>query len=406
VRISLLLEREPFGEIVEQTLPDLLLAVAGKAHVVHWYPSATASRRRTRDEQLWLCNVYLNAIFRPTVGRAALEPVRREYARSTVWWRRPLQRAYVAAATRGPSAAWLAGPRVGITPPLAHADDVVILGGNHRLRVLDRHLGVSHVIVKAGRDPSFMRAELELRRRTNDLPVPRVVRAGAGERWFTEELVVGTPLNRLPLRSRHWPFEVARAALECLVRRTLQDVVAHEYAKARLSAVEQVLLNPRLHDVESCAIREVARELASVVRHSPPDTRVATAQTHGDFQPANILAGGDRVWLIDWEYTARRQAGFDALTYVLGSRLGDGFAARVGLALGDRLGVDVLQRWPGLCWDTPAGRRRTLALFLLEELELRARENTSALFRRPTPGTATFLRNVEAATRDLCAAAA
>ena len=36
MRISLLLEREPFGRILEETLPPLLSALSGRPHAVRW----------------------------------------------------------------------------------------------------------------------------------------------------------------------------------------------------------------------------------------------------------------------------------------------------------------------------------------------------------------------------------
>jgi len=62
--------------------------------------------------------------------------------------------------------------------------------------------------------------------------------------------------------------------------------------------------------------------LTEHVQHILPTVggQILTALTHGDFQPGNILVDGDRVWLIDWEYSARRQVGYDALVYALCSR--------------------------------------------------------------------------------------
>lgn|GEM_PF-4902584 len=45
--------------------------------------------------------------------------------------------------------------------------------------------------------------------------------------------------------------------------------------------------------------------------------KLITAVTHGDFEPGNIIANGDRYWLTDWEYSDRRQAAYDGLVYVL-----------------------------------------------------------------------------------------
>ena len=48
--------------------------------------------------------------------------------------------------------------------------------------------------------------------------------------------------------------------------------------------------------------------------------KIVTAQTHGDFHAANMLIEKDHFWLIDWEYSSRRQIAYDALVYSLASR--------------------------------------------------------------------------------------
>ena len=60
---------------------------------------------------------------------------------------------------------------------------------------------------------------------------------------------------------------------------------------------------------------------------------VDTAQSHGDFQPANILiptvSDQRNVYLIDWEYTDKRCRWYDAMVFVLNSRSPIGLAGRV-----------------------------------------------------------------------------
>src|SRR6185295_12302694 len=197
-----------------------------------------------------------NAIFRPPVDPAELRPVMEEFGRSTIWWRRPLQRAYALTATRRPLAGLLAGPRLGVTPSVPGADALVVLGGNHRLRLLDPRARLAHVAAKAGADGALMRAELDLRRAASDLPIPALHRADEGGRWFTEALVGGTPLNRLPGRcDRGRALGTASAALVRLVERTSREVPVAEYVgtvladlRRRLAAAP--LLSARRTDIE------------------------------------------------------------------------------------------------------------------------------------------------------------
>ncbi len=411
MRISLLLEREPFGEILERTLPTLLTALSGQRHVVKWHDNArvAASHPDGQREQLWICNPYLNAIFRPTVHADAFMPVLREFARSTAWWRRPAQYAYAAAATRRPTAGWLAGPRVTVSPPVKEADALIIMGGNNRLRIADAASGAMHVILKVGRDPHRVSDDLALRRAAPYLPIPSLLQVGEGEAWFTEALAPGRPLNRLPeRRDRDRALRHTRAALEQLVRRTMREVPREDYIDCLLDGIVRGLTSTPL--LAKCRDRlgRIARTLARVGGEPSHAQPVTVAQTHGDLQPGNVLAGDGRVWIIDWEYTAPRQSGFDALTYSLRSRFPSGLATRALTAVtdGHPVEADLLHHWPGLTWETHAARCRTLAIFLLEELLLRIRESEDTAFRCLSTGTELFFTEVERASGDLVSLAA
>ncbi len=61
---------------------------------------------------------------------------------------------------------------------------------------------------------------------------------------------------------------------------------------------------------------------------------------------------------------------------------------------------------PGVDWSTTDARRRTLALFLLEELVVRVRENASPRFRALTPGTPALFEEIDRAAEGLAPPAA
>jgi len=69
-------------------------------------------------------------------------------------------------------------------------------------------------------------------------------------------------------------------------------------------------------------------------------------------------------------------------------------------ASADRLG-EALRGWPGADCSTIGARRRSIALFLLEELLVRVRENGAPHFRSLTPATRGFLDELDHAARDL-----
>src|SRR5690606_4986248 len=136
MRISLLLQREPFGSIFEQTVTSFLEKRVNKPITVQWINGRPKIDRIKSElhNQVWLCNTYLNAIFAKTAKDHIFEPIYREFSRSTQWWKRPLQRLYVDAAVAPGTRAYLAQATVTFSPSLPNAEYCLFIGGNHKIR--------------------------------------------------------------------------------------------------------------------------------------------------------------------------------------------------------------------------------------------------------------------------------
>ena len=131
---------------------------------------------------------------------------------------------------------------------------------------------------------------------------------------------------------------------------------------------------------------------------------VETVQSHGDFQPANILVPTDTdqraVYLIDWEYTARRCRWYDALVFGLRSRSPKGLAARISDWL-----FDHEQAFQSISWS---GLKRpgfipdfVLASFLMEDLLFRLDDTNVPGLLQPNVGFLTFVDELSAAQIEL-----
>ena len=396
MRLSLLLQREPFGEILEQTLAEFLARWTGQPHTVCWYgkrPSTGLLRRR--GQQPWLGNIYLNAIFTPGVEPDVFDPIRREFARSVTPWQRPLQRAYVSLATSPLGAPRLAQVGVGISPPLPNAEHLLIVPGNHKIRILDRHNGVVYNIAKRNFPAHFIQREIAARQQAErlGLPVPALKTVAGDQTWFSEQYISGTPLNRLadPQVAKR-AEQTAINALNRLLEHTAEEVALEDYV-TDLQTYIQTLIDDN-HLLSAGQKRMLTENAATLTVHvhrlsSIAGGQLATTLTHGDFQPANVLVDGEQVWLIDWEYAARRQAGYDALVYGLRSRFPRGLAVRLrGLFSKADMATNLL---PLACrtefdWDDVSQRRIHGMVFLLEELALHLEENNNLCFYELSAG--------------------
>ncbi len=388
MRISLLLAREPFPRVLTNTLAAYWLAQTGKPHQVAWYDSRPVGKDTA---QIWLVNVYLNAVFSPELEDAAFDPVRREFGYSLVPWRRPLQRVYVQAATSKGGARWLAQAHLRVSPPVRDARYLLVVPGNHKIRLLNHREGRVTVLLKDGFPDDFWRREFVARQiaARAGLPVPAIRRENPQTPAYTEDYISGTPLNRIQdsAQARKFLGELA-VQLIAFYQQTRREIPLDEYAAGLHRKILDLSgRNGLLTSIQTRQIRHIARNLSRAVETEQVSWGVCLA--HGDFQPANILFDGKRTWLIDWEYAAERQWGYDALTYELRARFPEGLVGRLEKFIVQGFSSDSPLPAP---WESEADRRRAALIFCLEELLHHLEENNNALFTRPNPGLMIFLK--------------
>ncbi len=371
MRMSLLLEREPFGQILEDTLAGYWRKRHGKDFAVRWFPENPGDRDiRRLGLEAWAGNFYTNAFARTGTPSACFEVLQHEYSRSLTWWKRPAQRMYVRAATHPWSMHRLAQIAFGVAPEAPEAAGTLILGGNHRLRILHPATKTTTVVLKAGFPKRFIENEIQARRHWPLECTPKLQTVAPDESWFVEEYVVGTPLNRLAENERAYVAQALDQLREQLVAPNLRYEPAAARAANLLEAVRsqaKSALRPSpsvLHEFESLLERLEPR----IERLCGPELMVPVSLTHGDFQPANLLADGNGVWLIDWESTASRFAAYDLFTYALKTRKGSGWSQRIVPLLNEQIEWvnPYLENWPGLDW-TASRRADWVLLHVLEE---------------------------------------
>ncbi len=113
---------------------------------------------------------------------------------------------------------------------------------------------------------------------------------------------------------------------------------------------------------------------------SSPDYTLGLCQSHGDFQLANILAGEDSVWIIDWEYSAQRSTMYDFLIFTTMGRSYTGLASRLLNQYKNIKSNHGVNSWGYFQKGDPL---YLLSIFLIEDLNLRLRElQTAAIFNR------------------------
>ncbi len=396
MRIQMLMQREPFGAILEETLQKFLSTETSGQATVRWYPY-NPGRRTIEFEGLqpWFGNQHLNFFAAKDTPWGCFDNLRREYTRATRWWKRPAQLLYVAAATSPLGYEHLADMALGVRPGIADAGKCLILGGNTRLRLLYPYRGSTIVILKSGFPPERIRNEIMLRTSYTITSAPRLLRASASQDWLEEEYIRGTPINRFDdARELQYSREAALLLRKQICEPTLSSCLVRNHLKElrlRTSAANSAF--PQSHDAGHviAALNNLARAV------SADGESLTTCQTHGDFQPANILASATGLRFIDWESTKSRLACYDPLVLALRSRHPAGLARRLEeiMSSTDHPSCTWLAGWPGTSKGKPS--LQSAVIFLLEELEFFMHESNDSRFKA-APALHAFISELGQAT--------
>lgn len=427
MRVSLLLVREPFGEILAETLTSYWSARFGTPHTVVWGnireqarshgntreqarshitqsgTAQTVERGNAHQGQRWWGNTYLNFYAAAGTAPAMFDVLRCEYTTSRIWWKRPLQKCYVTAATRFPSLRWLANSAFAVTPAVPDAERTLVLGGNHRLRLLQPMAGRSVVVLKSRFGREHLDGEIALREALQPACAPQLLATHQAQGWFEEAYVVGTPINRLPAAEEtRWKAAAVRAVWAQVVAPSLETVDAAVWSEQLL--VRFKALVQRCHAPGGAEILALAQALAVAVVERTGAAGLPMAWTHGDLQEANIVTADGAFWVIDWESAAKRFAAYDFFQLASGGRwTGPGWPERVAVAANEEPTLaNWLKEMPTLSADVATRRAWGLA-YLLEELWYRASENAEPAFFQPGADWVAIHREVQAAREAMLA---
>jgi hypothetical protein len=403
MKISQMLAREPFGQILERTLAGYWGQRYGTSRCVRWYPGWPGlSRVRAGEEQLWPCLPELNAILSADADGPVRHWVRAMFADTPIHWRRPLLRAYVACATQRSIMPFAARSAMNVAPPLAEAPSLLIWPGNTRLRIFDFRQRRVAVVLKAGFADTSMRRELAVRaiNQSGEWPIPPILAQDPAMTWFEEPLLGGVALNRCP--GGGVLVEQAFNALDRWLEQTRAERPALEYVDQVQASVRNELTRVAIFDAPTRTKinrwLDAALELIHRLSRRTRDSLVL-AVGHGDFQPGNVLVGDSQtVWLLDWEHSGERQYLYDFLVFGLSSRFSAGLSERLaGLLAGLEKSLLHPELWLSRLPTDTLYRRLLLVIFLLEELDWYIRENNNPLFCCPTGGWSQFSGEMETA---------
>jgi hypothetical protein len=381
MKISTLLEREPFVKIFEKTLASFLTAKLGSPHTVEWQDSDVLNES-SKPHQNWYCNPLINSIFVKGVDKSVFDSINGEYADNPMKpWRSKFQRLYLSLSQSPLFSIVLSRHKLRVSPAVESAKSKLIIGGNNKLRLIDVAENKVFVLLKDGFDQKYMSRELYVRTEFPFLPVPGVIDYGGNAVWYSEGYISGKPPNRLTEVIGQKILLQAIEKIKLMLSKTARATTVGEYADTLYGKIQRSLaLIPHIKPDVANNITKMATSLRSSL-DCYADQEFTLAYCHGDFHQGNILSNEDDYWILDWEYSEEKQIAYDFLILLLESRTESGYSSRFLRLISsdlDAYKAQVADGWPNINWQDR--KDIYLTIFLLEELAFYIEENGNPLF--------------------------
>ena len=395
MKISLLLKREPFAKIFEDTFSSFLSEMYNQQYVVEWFPRKHINQFDSFDQK-WYCNSLINSIFIKGTNPEVFNSINAEYSYNPHKpWISPLQQVFLYFSKNKFFATAFSNYIIKISPPIEDAENKLIIGGNTKIRLIDYASKKVYVVLKKGFKKEFINREIFIRNNYKYYFVPKLIEKSNKEEWYSEQYISGVSPDRIGGHKGHDVLWDAVQHVHKMLNTTKKSESLSRYVgslqKRIVESVEQIS-----HIDET--VKKDITDLASILgRHlnTYSDCVVTTAYCHGDFQEGNIIYDGVNTWILDWEYSGFKQVGYDLFVLLLKSRVSKNFSNRFLRLMNNELDhhqILLINSWPEIQWDTKFFKKRSLFLFLLEELDFHIEENGNVSFFRESFGLKSFIR--------------
>jgi len=363
MKISVLNEREDFQKIFLQSLNQFLMARYDNSLEVLPAGHGKISFRK---------NSLLNLIYTDELPLSVKIKFIGEFKYSSNLFRHILQNTYCYLAVRSFTQRIFSPVFFDISNPLPEMRTWLFLPGNHSIRIIDTEKNHSIVFIKKGFDTNFLRADAMTRISHPYLKAPKVLETNSDWLWYVEECITGLPINKItdPIRMESMLFDAQRN-LGKLRDNTLTEINIKAYLKRVLTEIHIII--DKTKQIEDSLIHELHKFMliVSEIDLNSPDFLLGLCQSHGDFQPANILSDTNSVWIIDWEYSAQRSTMYDFLVFTTMSRTGAGLTSRLLNEYRKIESDDGINSWGYFQKGDPI---YLVSVFLVEDLHLRLKE--------------------------------
>lgn len=385
MKIDTLIFRENFKKIIEITLSDFFNDLYKKKYDINFHPKSIKPNK-FNSIQCWYCNPLINSIFVKTVDKAVFKSINGEYYFNPVKpWRSFLQKIYLFLSQSRLLRTLMSTYKLEISPKIENSESKLIIGGNKKLRIIDIKNKEVFVILKNGFNKKYIERDKYIRDNFSHLPLPKIVKQGKTNFWYSEEYILGIPPNRL---KQIYAIDIVEKAiidirkLNSITKKEIDVESYLSYLKTKIDllikeipSIENKLENNLIHIVEV-----LVNELMKSKKN-----KIFISQCHGDFHQGNIITNGKQYWILDWENSVKNQIGYDLFIYLIDSRTDLGFAKKFMSLINFDFDVtkkSMIKYWPELIDDNFVFKREYLLFFLMEEILFYLDELNNKLFQK------------------------
>jgi thiamine kinase-like enzyme len=380
MKISTLIEREPFKKLFKVTIEDFLVSKTNIKHQVQYDYQSLLGKK----SQVWLCNPLINSIFIQEANSDIFSSINGEYSYNPHKpWKSIAQKIYLRLSQSKFTAARLAKYKISISPPIQNPESKLFIGGNTKIRLLDTLNKEVFVILKKGFNKQFIEKELYVKKNFRYLPTPNIIDHGVEGSWYSEEYIQGIPPNRLPAEIGKVRILEAIECLKKLYSETSNTEYLHDYVLTQSHNIKNQLKDFKNASTE--VISSIDYIVSKIVKNLmlEKNAKINLAYCHGDFHQGNILSGVDKFWILDWEYSGVKHISYDLIIFLLDTRIEDGFSDRFINIINNKINkfqLNICSNWPGIDWSNTNSRKIYLLIFLLDDLIFHISESSNSFF--------------------------
>ena len=239
-----------------------------------------------------------------------------------------------------------------------HAESMVILPGNMKIKIFDFQEGTVRNILKTGFEKTSLQIEKNIRIDSDRAYILSL--RMEQESVYCEDLIQGRSYDRLEPKLADALLGRIEDILLDIQQGDRKTVGCVDYMAQQMQDMRRLL--SQLH-AEQALKKQVLSFAEQMCGYG--EGEIVLSDSHGDFQNGNIFVSDDgKIYILDWETCATRSIGYDLLTFFYKFRYRADYLMRIDSFLNDECWAARAQKYGVLFAD----KRVVLSIYFIEDI--------------------------------------